>query len=162
MSPESNLKQKHGNTMKLVKNTYDDKAAVNEAKSARSPDAGAAVDDWWPVVGIQHPWLANSLQELQERGGRTGDPEVGPGGVVELHDIAALTAFKIVESVYRKLQLWYKYEWMFCSMRHIESVEWTSECLSGIYLLLKKERDCYDILWTFAMFRSQFKTVTHN
>lgn len=78
--------------------TYDDKAAVYKAESARSSDARAAVDNWWAVSGIQHPWLANSLQELKECGGRAGDPKIGPGGIVELHDVAAVTAFKIVES----------------------------------------------------------------
>lgn len=74
--------------------TDQEKAGVHQAEGARASDAGAAVHHHRPLVGAQTARLPNLEQEVEEGGGRLRDPEVGPGGVVEVEHFTGLSGLR--------------------------------------------------------------------
>lgn len=82
-----------------LRNTNDNEAGINQAESARSANASAAVHDGWSHVRLQCTRSAHMLQKLEEGHGRRRHSEIRPCCVVELNYFTTLHCLGVGEPV---------------------------------------------------------------
>lgn len=70
--------------------TYQDHTGVDQRERPRASDSRAAVHDGGALVLPQPPRLSHFKQEVEEGRRGLGDPEVRPGGVMEVADLSLL------------------------------------------------------------------------
>ena len=64
--------------------SYQQEAGVSQAEGARPADAGAAVNHNGAVFTAERARLSDFEEKVQKRGGRFGDSEVRPRGIVKM------------------------------------------------------------------------------
>lgn len=78
--------------------TYQHEASVDQAESSGTADASAAVDHRRSNIAVQYSSLSHLVQELQERHRWARNPEIWPGGVVELHYFTRLVCLQVSDA----------------------------------------------------------------